>query len=112
MKPVASFNPDGHPWCPTQVDSELNVMAGKWILCEDERAIIYDGSGAGFQCPIPFIINRVHYDYCTKKKKDGGSGNEEFYWCPDPNYVLPDNVYNISSPIGKCTTFLFPPGNA
>lgn len=110
MKIVYEFNPAGKPWCATAVDQNSVVLPGKWIICEDERQIIYDGSGAGFQCPMPFIFNRVHFDFCTKKKPDGSAGFADYYWCPDPNFVNDSNEYTANEPIGKCTEFLYPKG--
>lgn len=110
IKPVPGFNPLGRAWCPTEVDGDQNVIRDKWILCNDERAIIYDGSGAGYTCPLPFIYDRVYYDDCTRLPHDGSPGFASYYWCPDQKYLLPNNEYNQSAPIGKCPDFLKPPG--
>ena len=107
-RPVPGFNPDGKPWCATEVTEDGTVVSGQWILCEDERQIIVDESGAGYRCPMPFVHDRIFYDYCTRQKHDGTPGREAFYWCPDPNYIVNGNEYNMSQPIGKCPEFLIP----
>ena len=105
---VPNFNPDGKPWCATEVTEDGTVVSGQWILCEDERQIIVDESGAGYRCPMPFVYDRIFYDSCTRQKHDGTPGREAFYWCPDPNYIVNGNEYNTSEPIGKCPEFLIP----
>ena len=114
--PVAGFNPDGMPWCATEVTQSTGIVKpNKWILCEDEREIIYDGSGADFFCPMPFVFNRVYYDYCSRKNTDVFAGGfNSYYWCPDPAFVEDDtNTYRhpVQPPIGKCPEYLYPPGN-
>lgn len=101
---------EGKPWCATQVDANKNVVFGKWSLCQDERKIIYDGDGAGYACPIPFILDRVMYDFCTRTKPDLSPGFADYFWCPDPNFVTAENEYSAPNPIGKCTDFLIPIG--
>jgi len=110
-KPVAGFNPEGKPWCATEVTANGIVVAGKWTLCQDERTIIYKGSGAGYFCPMPFIYDRVYFDYCSRKNIVGPDGFSPFYWCPDPNHVGANNEYTAGNTIGECTEFLYPPGN-
>jgi hypothetical protein len=48
------------------VSSNGLVVLGKWALCQDERTIIVDASGAGNFCPMPFLYNRQIYDTCTR----------------------------------------------
>ena len=79
-------------------------------MCYDERHTIYDGSGAGKLCPLPFVFDRVVYDACTRLTPDDSPGYSDFYWCPDPTYLIEPNIYNQSAPIGKCPDFLKPPG--
>jgi hypothetical protein len=109
-KPVANFNPEGEPWCATKVSPDGNVMNYQWALCQDERTIIYDGSGDGYFCPMPFIYDRVYFDYCTRKSHDGASRYEKQFWCPDPRVVTANNVFNQGDDLGNCTEFLHPPG--
>jgi hypothetical protein len=111
-KPVATFNPDGKPWCATNVGSTGVVVVNKWTLCQDEREIIYKESGAGYYCPMPFIYDRIYYDYCTRRNSEADEGFADFYWCPNPNMVDANNKYNQSYPIGRCTQYLFPPGTS
>jgi hypothetical protein len=112
-KPVASFNPEGKPWCAIQVSQDGIVMNTRWTLCQDERTIIYDGSGDGYFCPMPFIYDRVYYDYCAKKSHDGLARYENFYWCPDPRTNSTNDVYVYQGGyIGRCTEFLFPSGKS
>ena len=111
MVPVPGFNPDGKPWCATEVNSDNTVIPGKWVICEDEREIIYDGSGAGLKCPLPFLYNGIYFDYCTRKSNVKPVGFNDFYWCPNPRQVGDDNLYTTGNSIGKCTDILLPPGN-
>ena len=110
--PIPDWNPLGNPWCATEVDENQNVIRNKWILCQDERTIIMDESGAGLYCPIPFLYDRIYYDTCTRTSHDGSPAFNEFYWCPDPRHLIGENgnEYNQSAPIGKCPDFLKPPG--
>ena len=41
----------------SQVDANGVVVTNKWAFCQDERTLIYDGSGAGTFCPMPFLYN-------------------------------------------------------
>ena len=111
LEPVPGFNPNGKPWCAIEVDSDQNAVPGKWIMCEDEREIIYDGDGAGYKCPMPFLYDRIYYDYCTRKSTTSPIGFNDFYWCPDPNHVGENNLYTAGDPVGKCTEILEPPYN-
>ena len=61
-----------------KVDENNNVIPGNWVLCEDERKIIYDWSGAGYFCPIPFVYDRVVYDACTRLPPDDSPGKNSF----------------------------------
>lgn len=79
-------------------------------MCEDEREIIYDGSGAGYKCPMPFLYNNIYFDYCTRKSSTSPFGFNDYYWCPDPRSVEADNLYTAGDPIGKCTSILVPEG--
>ncbi len=114
-KPVAGFNPTGLPWCATEVSPSTGIVRpNKWILCEDEREIIYDGDGADHFCPMPFIFDRVYYDRCSRKNNDPtGTGFNPYYWCPDPREVDGANTYDHanSKPIGKCPEYLYPMEN-
>ena len=96
-----------------QVSPSGLVVIGKWALCQDERTIIYDGSGAGQFCPMPFLYNHQFFDTCTRKNSNLSLGLEPFYWCPNPNSVDPSqqNLFTPGGNIGKCNTFLFPQGN-
>ncbi len=67
-----------------QVTSTGVVVSGKWGLCQDERTIIYDGSGAGSFCPMPFLYNRQYFDTCTRKSSVQSTGFENYFWCPNP----------------------------
>ena len=88
------------------------VLTGKAALCQDERTIIYDGSGAGNFCPMPFLYNREYYDTCTRKSSSQPVGFENFFWCPDPKSVnlTQQNLFIANGSIGKCNNFLIPPG--
>ena len=89
------------------------VLTGKAALCQDERTIIYDGSGAGNFCPMPFLYNREYYDTCTRKSSSQPIGFENFYWCPNPKSVnlTQQNLFIANGSIGKCNNFLIPSGN-
>ena len=95
-----------------QITSSGNAVTGKWGLCQDERDIIYDGSGAGQFCPMPFLYNREYYDTCTKKSASQPTGQETFYWCPNPNSVnvAQQNLFLAGGQFGKCNNFRIPPG--
>ena len=97
-----------------QLDENKEVIPDKWILCEDERNVIYDGSGAGTFCPMPFVYDRVVYDACTRLSHDGSPGYSPFYWCPVAKYTTSNdeisNIFTESRPVGKCPQFLHPPG--
>ena len=62
-------------------------------------------------CPMPFLYDGVHFDYCTKKKIDG-EGYEDFYWCPQPSFLDDKNTFSVEEgdERGKCTEHLYPPG--
>ena len=79
-------------------------------MCEDEREIIYDGSGAGHKCPMPFLYDNIYFDYCTRKSNTSPFGFNDYYWCPDPRSVEADNLYTAGDPVGKCTSILVPEG--
>ena len=109
---IDGFNPDGSPWCATEVDEDGNAIPQKLKLCEDERRTILYGSGNGHMCPMPFLFDRVYYDHCTRKNNTLQSRYTTFYWCPDPRNVSENNVYSIpSGPIGACPEHLKPPEN-
>ena len=93
-----------------QVNEDSTVIAGKWVMCEDEREIIYDGSGAGHKCPMPFLYDNIYFDYCTRKSNTSPFGFNDYYWCPDPRSVEADNLYTAGDPVGKCTSILVPEG--
>jgi hypothetical protein len=95
-----------------QVSSTGTVVSGKWSLCQDERTIIYDGSGAGRFCPMPFLYNRQFYDTCTRKSSNLTVGFEPFFWCPNPDFVnmTQQNLFLPGGQIGMCNNFLIPAG--
>jgi hypothetical protein len=39
------------------------------IVRQDERTIIYNGSGAGKFCPMPFLYDRQFYDKWDQRHK-------------------------------------------
>ena len=100
------------PWCATTVDGDNDNEMVAWGFCQDEREIIYSGSGAGSFCPLPFIHDGSFYDTCTKLAKDGATGVfEEFYWCPAPDHVDPEGQFALDGDVGKCLQFAYPERN-
>ena len=70
------------------------------------------GTDSNTFCPMPFLYDGVHFDYCTKKKING-DGYENFYWCPQPSFVDEENTFSVEEgdERGKCSENLYPPGN-
>ena len=108
---VEGLNPDGSPWCASEVDEQGNAIPQKLKLCEDERRTILYGKGNGYSCPMPFVFDRVYYDHCTRKNNTLQSRYSQFYWCPDPRDVIGNNEYVVDGGIGACPEFLKPPDN-
>ncbi len=108
---IDDFNPFGEPWCASEVDDEGVAIADKMIVCQDEGHIIYDLDQPGLFCPIPFLYDKVYFDYCTRKSFDNPITLADVYWCPSPTNVGANNAYTQGQPYGMCTEYLHPPGN-
>ncbi len=109
-EPVTDLNPDGEPWCTTEVDDNGEAIEDKMILCQDEGNIIFHHYGVGTFCEMPFLRDRVYHDYCTRKSSSGPDGVTDNYWCPVPEFYDPGNTYVFGRNMGYCTEYIYPPG--
>ena len=64
-----------YSWCFTELDDYGIGKPDKTGICPDEREITYDGPGAGKQCNLPFLYDRVWFDMCALEPRDE-------IWCP------------------------------
>ena len=64
-----------YSWCFTELDENGIGKPDKTGICPDEREITYDGPGAGKQCNLPFLSDRVWFDMCALEPRDE-------IWCP------------------------------
>ncbi|TRY78752.1 hypothetical protein TCAL_06219, partial [Tigriopus californicus] len=108
-QPVSGIDSEGSPWCAVQVDSEMVMVDGEFGLCQDEREIIFHGEPGvtGLGCSLPFLMDNVLYDTCTRLTPDGLMQD---FWCPSSQqaskYVpFDDTAY------GLCQDYVIPEPN-
>lgn len=96
-------NDDLHesPWCATELDEKKVAISDKWGVCRDERLIAMNGTGAGKECILPFILNRVWQTKCIHNMVGE-------LWCPT-HIVDGSRVFNDpTDEVGICTDYLKP----
>ena len=87
-------------WCATDVDKNGVMIAGKWGKCDDEREIAYKGDGAGKQCKLPYLYDRVWHDKCVLQPR-------EEIWCPTSLSLAREFDEGVHQ-YGYCTDYLKP----
>ena len=87
-------------WCATEVDKDGLMIPGKWGSCQDEREIAIVGEGAGKQCMLPFLFDRVWQSKCVMDPRDK-------YWCPT-SLDISREFNEGNDEFGYCTEFLYP----